>query len=333
MSDKNKKETQNESSASGFIKMATTTRESTAVTDQPLILSGLDVQTKMKLNEKDVNAPSGLITVVGSSSGFGVVIVHELIHRMNIQRQLGKQPMALRAVVLGETDTQRITIGTSALYQNVEIVEADVFNRDQISKAIEGSNFVVNVLEPHHIFGYRGLFNMTKSVRRSNRDAAIELVEACKRMSTKPHMIYISKTALTGRGVDPNERKLWWPRFGSNAMFSGWFRYKWEAEEHIRSSGLPYTILRCPPFITGLPYQRPLKVSQTDNIAGVIARADAAKMVVELMINSKKTVGTTLSAIHQGTRLLRGEPPSETVHRPDYDFIFSRLVTDKDAEK
>lgn len=194
MSDKNKKETQNESSASGFIKMATTTRESTAVTDQPLILSGLDVQTKMKLNEKDVNAPSGLITVVGSSSGFGVVIVHELIHRMNIQRQLGKQPMALRAVVLGETDTQRITIGTSALYQNVEIVEADVFNREQISKAIEGSNFVVNVLEPHHIFGYRGLFNKTKSVRRSNRDAAIELVEACKQMSTKPHMIYISKT-------------------------------------------------------------------------------------------------------------------------------------------
>lgn len=71
-------------------------------------------------------------------------------------------------------------------------------------------------------------------------------------------------------GSDPSATAFWLRRYSYNSLFAGWFKYRWMAEEAVRSSGAKYSIIRLPEMLSGFPHLRPLEVSQTDGPGDVM---------------------------------------------------------------
>lgn len=75
-----------------------------------------------------------------------------------------------------------------------QIIKADATDLDQITKAIEGSSYVINVLQPRSLAGYKGWFEQRLSVRNLNYVASKNVAEACAIAKSKPHLIHVSKS-------------------------------------------------------------------------------------------------------------------------------------------
>lgn len=86
------------------------------------------------------------------------------------------------------------------------------------------------------------------------------------------------------------------PPFLSRIILRGIIPLKDQAEEHLRASGLEYTIIR-PGGLNNMPSTGNGMLTEDPNGFGFIYREDLAQMIVAAMDNRDKTAGKTLSAM------------------------------------
>ena len=97
-----------------------------------------------------------------------------------------------------------------------------------------------------------------------------------------PRVVHVSSAGVTRwnrPGINVDEEP---PAVKMNDMLGGILTYKLAGEDAVRSSGLPYAIVR-PCALTEEPPGAPLEVSQGDVIRGKVSRDDAADLCVALL--------------------------------------------------
>lgn len=98
----------------------------------------------------------------------------------------------------------------------------------------------------------------------------------------KPAFIHVSSAGVTrpnrpGINVDDEP-----PAVKMNAMLGGLLDYKLAAEDAIRSSGVPFAIVR-PVALTEEPRGMPVSLDQGDTVRGKVSREDVADLVLALL--------------------------------------------------
>jgi uncharacterized protein YbjT (DUF2867 family) len=130
----------------------------------------------------------------------------------NLVRRLQKDGIAVRALVRNAAKAARLRdLGA-------ELVEGDISNMSSLEAAMEGCEKVIHLV---------GIIQEAPGVtfKGVHVDGTQNLLEAAKKAGVR-HFIY--QSAL---GTRPNAK-------------SQYHRTKWEAEELVRASGIPFTILR-----------------------------------------------------------------------------------------
>lgn len=105
-------------------------------------------------------------------------------------------------------------------------------------------NARVAELQPDMVFGLLGitLAGARREARRTGREAetfrsvdyrlTAMAIDACAAAGSRPRFVYLSSLGVSDKAT------------------GAYLKARWEAEQHLRASGLPYTIAR-PSFITG----------------------------------------------------------------------------------
>lgn len=107
----------------------------------------------------------------------------------------------------------------------------------------------------------------------------------------KPAFIHVSSAGVTRPnrpGINVDEEP---PAVKMNAMLGGLLDYKLAAEDAVRSSGLPFAIVR-PVALTEEPRGMPVSLDQGDTVRGKVSREDVADLVLALLELPEAT-GTT----------------------------------------
>jgi len=147
----------------------------------------------------------------------------------NLVRRLRKADIAVRAVVRNPGKAQALkNIG-------VDVVEGDVSSKASLEKAAEGCERVVHLV---------GIIQETPGAtfRSVHVEGTRNVLEAARKAGAR-HFFY--QSAL---GTRPGAK-------------SEYHKTKWEAEELVRASGIPYTILR-PSLIYGPGDQFTIRLSE-----------------------------------------------------------------------
>jgi uncharacterized protein YbjT (DUF2867 family) len=109
---------------------------------------------------------------------------------------------------------------------------------------------------------------------RVHHDGLRNVVAAVGDRPRKPHVVFVTQIYVT-RGDSP-----------SNPM-GNLFSWRWKAEEALRASGLPYTIVR-PSWLTGGPgASRHVRFEQGDTGDGQVARDDVAEVIAQSLWNAE----------------------------------------------
>jgi len=165
------------------------------------------------------------------------------------------------------------------LGQGVEVVEADVTQPATLAAAVKGARYVISTIgsaspappnNPENV-DYKGVAN---------------LVDAAKAAGVK-HFVLMSSI---GAGDDKPDTPL-------NKMFAMVLMWKGKGEDHLRRSGLSYTIVRpggladCEPGKVGLKL-----AAGSEMLQGRICRADVGLIMADALTN-KNAAGKTIATI------------------------------------
>lgn len=166
----------------------------------------------------------------------------------------------------------------SDLGAGVQVVVADVTKPETLPAAVKGVDFVVSALGAVP-FG-------TDVPEAIDYHGIAALVDASKAARVKQ---FVHMTSLGAGSTDPNE--------GLNKMFKMVQMWKGKGEEHIRKSGMGWTIVRPGGLVDCEPGKAGLKVGHMDGTAsGRVCRADAGLVMVAALGN-KDYLGKTISVI------------------------------------
>lgn len=163
-----------------------------------------------------MSAPQ-VVAVAGGTGFVGGAITRELASR------------GRRVIVLSHRRALSASLSTPELAGRVEVRRADVTRPETLPTALNGVDTLVVALAFHNFPVEAPRHGQT--FEKVDADGTTALVDAAKAADIS-HVVYIS-----GAGAAPDATRTW-------------FRAKWRAEEHIRSSGVAYTIFR-PSWIYG----------------------------------------------------------------------------------
>lgn len=191
-----------------------------------------------------------LVLVAGATGRTGREIVADL--------QL--QGYRVRAFVR-DRGKARMTLG-----DDIEFAEGDVRERATIDAALAGVSAIISAIgagrgDPANgpeFVDYGGVRNLAEAA------AAAELRQV---------------VLVSSAGVTQEDHIL-------NKMFNNVLRWKFKGEEALRSSGVPYTIVRPGGLINAPAGEAGIVFRQGDTEAGTIARADLARVCVAALGSS-----------------------------------------------
>lgn len=142
-------------------------------------------------------------------------------------------------------------------------------------------------------FEYDGDINPTHTPGRFDFELRVARVVAlAPSAKRKPAFVHVSSAGVTRPnrpGIDVEQEP---PAVKMNSMLGGLLDYKLAAEDALRSSGVPFAVVR-PVALTEEPPGMPgIVVDQGDTIKGKISREDVADLVVALL-DCPEAEGTT----------------------------------------
>lgn len=161
----------------------------------------------------------------------------------------------------------------------VEVVEADVTNPDTLAVAVSGAAFVVSAI---------GAGSTTPPNNPENVDyqGVANLADAAKAAAVR-HFVLLSSIGSGDASPDTPLNKV----FGMVLMWKG------KGEDHLRRSGVPYTIVRPGGLVDCEPGRTGLNVAPGDaKVAGRICRGDVALVMVDALTNPAAT-GKTIALV------------------------------------
>ena len=149
-------------------------------------------------------------------------------------------------------------------------------------------------------FEYDGALNPTHTPGTFNFELRVSKIVALAAKSSsnsssipkrKPAFVHVSSAGVTRPnrpGINVDEEP---PAVKMNTMLGGLLDYKLAAEDAIRNSGIPFTIVR-PVALTEEPRGMPVSLSQGDTVRGKVSREDVADLVLALL-ECPEATGTT----------------------------------------
>lgn len=197
-----------------------------------------------------------LIVVAGGSGRTGRVVL----------QQLQAQKLRFRATTRDEAQA-RARLGADA--EDVDWIEADLRDGEQAFRALRGADYVICVIGSREMAG-------PNSAQFVDYEGVRNLVDAAVAARVR-HFVLL--TAIGSSDKDS----------AANKMFRGALEWRFKGEEHLRASGIPYTIVR-PAGLTDEPGGvKGVKLWQGDDWRSharkTIARADLAQVLIESLRN------------------------------------------------
>lgn len=209
---------------------------------------------------QEASEDKGLVLVAGATGRTGRETVNELL----------SEGYRVRAFVRN-LDTAREKLGG-----DIDLAEGDVRNRESIDAALDGVSAVISTIgagrgDPSNgpeFVDYGGVKNLV--------DAAVA--------ADVNHFVLMSSQGATD---DSPENPL-------NKMFNNVLVWKLKGEDHLRTSGLDYTIVRASALegVASEPGTAGLLFDQGDDTTGKIHRADCATVMIAALTDpdaNKKT--------------------------------------------
>lgn len=196
------------------------------------------------------------LLVAGGSGRTGRVVL----------RQLQAERIAFRATTRDEAQA-RARLGADA--EGVTWTAADLRDPAQAARAVEGATHVICVVGSREMSG-------PNSARYVDYEGVRNLVDAAARAGVRQFVL------LTAIGASDKESF-------ANKMFKGALEWRFRGEEHLRASGMAYTIVR-PAGLTDEPGgAKGVKLWQGDDwkshLRKTISRDDLAAVLIESLRN------------------------------------------------
>ncbi|SFR52829.1 SDR family oxidoreductase [Halogeometricum limi] len=221
---------------------------------------------------------SGRVLVAGATGGTGRRVL-DVLRRTDAE-------VVVRAMTRSTDDERRLRDGGAD-----EVVVADAMDRDAVSTALEGVDAVVctlgsspglDVLTSDRVDG-TGVQNVVDAARAADVDQFV-LVSSIGVGDSGPGMSLGLRLLLLGLGILSAKRR---------------------AEDHLRESGLSYTILR-PGGLTNADPTGDVVVGEGgDTVSGSVPRADVAGLCVAALFTPEAANRTFEVVARRG---LRGPP-------------------------
>jgi uncharacterized protein YbjT (DUF2867 family) len=190
------------------------------------------------------------VVVAGATSKSGRAIVTELIKQGYTVRALSRNPEKSKDLGAG-----------------VEVVMADVTKPETLPAAMKGAQVLLSTIGAVP-FG-------TDVPEKIDYQGVVAMTDAAKAAGIKQ---IVHMTSLGSGSEDPNEQL--------NKMFQMILKWKGKGEEHIRKSGVAYTIVRPGGLADCEPGKQGLKLGKGDGEAsGRVCRADAGLVMVAAIGN------------------------------------------------
>jgi len=231
------------------------------------------------------NQPAGaagdLVLVAGASGRTGQHIVRELVAKGFRVRALVRNADSARAL-LGE--------------DGIEYAVGDVRQRATLDSAMRGVRYAISAIgavpkeagnSPEFV-DYEGVRNLAEAAAAAKVDQLV---------------------LISSAGVTQKDHVL-------NRVFDNVLIWKGKGEDAVRTSGVPYTIVR-PGGLTDKPGgQSGVRLEQGDKGTGMISRGDLARVCVAAL--------TSAAARNRTFEVYGAETPPEI----DWDGLFGKLAAD-----
>lgn len=223
------------------------------------------------------------VLVIGATGGTGREVVRQALARGQLVRALVRDEARARAL----------------LGPDVQLVVGDVRTGVGVREATRGVDYVVSAL------GSNVRNDPENTPERVDYGGIRDLATAAAAAKVK-HFVLVSSM-----GVTHEDHPL-------NKMFGNILQWKLKGENALRTSGVPYTIVRPGGLIDTAGAAAPVRFMQGDDIrvSGRIARADVATVALEAL-GRPSAVGKTfelVSASHSGAN--------------DWEALFTSLTPD-----
>lgn len=232
-------------------------------------------------------AAAPLVLVAGATGRTGQEVVKQLL----------AEKYRVRALVRDEAKAREL-FGTT-----VEYFTGDVREAAKVKDVARGASYVISAL------GSNSRRDPTNLPERVDYGGVKNLVDESRSSGVK-HFVVVSSIGVTN------------PDHALNKMLNNIMKWKFEGENYLRASGVPYTIVR-PGGLTATPGgEQGVKAYQGDKLGdgksapGTIPRADLATVCVRALGNPD-AAGKTLEVI--------SDPDSKTV---DWRAFFKPLAKD-----
>jgi uncharacterized protein YbjT (DUF2867 family) len=206
-----------------------------------------------------------LVLIIGGSRSTGLHAAH-ILQRMRIPvRVLARDPVA----------------ALKRLGSGFDIVRGDLTDRASLVSALDGVSQLILTA------GVRsGRFARPSVVRATEYHGILNTIDAASAHRFAGRLVYMTSIGVRRRSLFAFALNLW----KGNTL-----RWRHQAEDAIRSSGIDYTIVRAAFLLNGPPGQREISVRQMESpltFHEAIARADAAEALVEALYHSQASRAT-----------------------------------------
>lgn len=183
-----------------------------------------------------------------------------------VLRELKARGLTPHATTRNEAQA-RVRLGIDA--EGVEWLEADLREPGQAERAVQGAAFVICVVGSREMAG-------PNSAQFVDFEGVRNLVDAAAAAGVR-HFVLLSAIGASDR------------ESAANKIFKGALEWRFRGEQHLRASGIAYTIVR-PAGLTDAPGGvQGVKLWQGDDwrahLRKTIARADLAQVLVESLRN------------------------------------------------
>jgi len=133
------------------------------------------------------------------------------------------------------------------------------------------------------------LMNSNDSAKKVDYEGFNLLVDACKAVSSHPHLVMCSSILVTS---------TWHPlALLINGMTGMALYWKYYGEEYLKKSGLRYTIVRPGGLVDSEGGATGLVVSQGDSLRGRTSRADVAEVMLQCVTRELTLGGVTFEVV------------------------------------
>ncbi|MGK7924673.1 MAG: SDR family oxidoreductase [Spirulina sp.] len=248
----------------------------------------------LKTNKKWKNREMETILVAGATGGVGKRVVRHLLANNYRVRALVRDANKARAllgdsvelfegdITIPETLSSQLMAGVSAVIccigVRVQPVEGDTEKREKYYQGIKF--YLPEVVDSPEMVEYQGVKNLIEIAKNYLGLEENLLIKSSS--PPTPQWIMVSSAGVTrpGRsGINLEEEP---PAVRLNDQLGGILTWKLRGEEVVRSSGLPYTIIR-PCALTEKPGDKLLVFDQGDTIKGQVSRERIAALCVQLL--------------------------------------------------